>query len=202
MDSFFQSAREVLEAGESALGLAVLFLSSVIEYIFPPFPGDTITLFGAFLAANFGWSVPLVFGATLFGSVVGASIDYGIGRRLALKPTQSLTGKWRRAREKIEPILEKLERRAALTLALNRFFPGIRALFFVAAGMAKIPWHAALLWAAVSTGIWNALIIAMGIIIGRNWERLLALLQTYFAIAWIAVIVLVAVGIVRYFRHK
>ena len=63
MEQLAQPLLDFLSAGQSAAGLSVLFVSALIEYVFPPFPGDTVTLFGAFLAAHQGWSVPLVFTA-------------------------------------------------------------------------------------------------------------------------------------------
>ena len=47
---------DLVARNHNTLGLAVLCLSACIEYLFPPFPGDTITVFGAFLVARRGWS--------------------------------------------------------------------------------------------------------------------------------------------------
>jgi membrane protein DedA with SNARE-associated domain len=183
---------ELLSAGESAAGLALLFASSAVEYVFPPFPGDTVTLFGAFLAANLGWSVPLVFAAVTAGSLAGASIDYALGRRLARTPINALSGRAKRARERVEPILARFRRHGAAYIAVNRFLPGVRALFFVAAGMAGLPAARVLLYGLASAAAWNALVIAAGFAVGRNWERLLGLLGTYTAVAWIPVAMLAA----------
>ncbi|MDD5305750.1 MAG: DedA family protein [Deltaproteobacteria bacterium] len=191
-----------LSGGESAAGLAVLFVSAAVEYVFPPFPGDTITLFGAFLAANLGWSVPLVFVAVTAGSLAGASIDYALGRRLARTPAASLSGRAKKARERVEPILERFRCHGAAYIMVNRFLPGVRALFFVAAGMAGLPAGRVLLYGFVSAAAWNALVIATGFAVGRSWERLLGLLGTYTAVAWIPVVVLVIAVLWIVFRPK
>ena len=185
MEGLTESVLELLSAGQSAAGLGVLFVSSMVEYVFPPFPGDTVTLFGAFLAAAEGWSVPLVFAAVTAGSLAGAALDYALGRRLARTPVEELTGRRRRARERLGPILERFERHGAAYVAINRFLPGVRALFFVAAGMARLPLGKVLAWGALSAAAWNALIIAAGFALGENWERLLGWLRAYTTAAWI-----------------
>jgi membrane protein DedA with SNARE-associated domain len=176
-----------LTGGQSAVGFAVLFTSAMVEYVFPPFPGDTVTLFGAFLAVNRGWNVSLVFTVVTLGSVTGAAIDYSVGLKLSKRPLEELSGRALKARKKVEPILDQFRRHGPIYVAVNRFLPGIRAFFFVAAGMARMPVKKVLFWGAVSAALWNILIIGAGFAIGKNWQRLLDLLRTYTALAWVAV---------------
>src|SRR5687768_13833195 len=65
------------------LGYLALFLASLIEYVFPPFPGDTVVLLGGVFAARgqrpWFWVLLVV----TAGSVVGSAIDYFIGQRLS-----------------------------------------------------------------------------------------------------------------------
>jgi membrane-associated protein len=203
MEDLVRALIDFLSAGQSAAGLGTLFLSAMIEYVLPPFPGDTVTLFGAFLAAVEGWSVPLVFVAVTAGSVAGAALDYALGRRLGRAPVETLTGRKRRLRELAAPLIARFERRGAAYLALNRFLPGIRALLFVAAGMARLPAWKVLAWGAAAAALWNALIIAAGFAVGANWPRLLEWLRTYTAIAWIAVgLIVLALVARRLLRRK
>jgi membrane protein DedA with SNARE-associated domain len=203
MEDATRALLDFLSAGQSAAGLGVLFLSAMIEYVLPPFPGDTVTLFGAFLAAVEGWSVPLVFVAVTAGSVAGAALDYGLGRRLSRMPACSLTGRRRRLRELAVPLVIRFERHGSAYIAINRFLPGIRALLFVAAGMARLPVSRVLLWGAISAAVWNALIIAAGFAVGASWPRLLGWLRTYTTVAWIAVgLVVLALLAGRLLRRK
>ena len=158
----------------------VLLLSSVVEYVFPPFPGDTITLFGAFLVATRGWSVVAVFGATTLGSVLGAAIDWWLGVVLQ---------RWRG--RKAHPALDRLvagfARHGSIYILLNRFVPGVRALFFVAAGMAGMRPLPVLAWATLSALAWNTLLMAAGLAVGASWETLHAWFATYTQVAWLLV---------------
>lgn len=198
MEDLTQQIIDYLSSGQSVPGMGILFASSFIEYVFPPFPGDTVTLFGAFLAANFEWSVPLVFAVVTLGSLAGSAADYGLGRRLARTPIEQLSGRKKKAREKVQPIIAKFEKHGAVYVVVNRFLPGIRAFFFIAAGMAGLPLGKVLLWGAVSAAAWNGLIIALGFAIGKNWDRLLGLLRTYTTGAYILIGVIVIALIVRW----
>ena len=188
---------QYLSAGESAFGLLVLFAASLIEYVFPPFPGDTVTLFGAFLASQRGWSVPLVFIAVIAGSLAGAALDYALGAKLGKKTENELTGRALAARQKAKPLLQRFERHGVIYVAINRFLPGIRPLFFVAAGMAKLPFRMVLFWGAISAALWNTAIIAAGYAMGENWQRLLDWLERYTIVAWIAIAVIALAVIAR-----
>lgn len=202
MSSIGQDLLAFLATGQSSVGLAVLFAAAAVEYVFPPFPGDTVTLFGAFLAAHSGWSVPLVFAAVTGGSLAGAAFDYAIGRRLGARDARELTGRLAAARARVEPVLERFARHGSIYIALNRFLPGIRALFFVAAGMARLPLGTVLLWGGVSAAAWNALVIAAGFAIGKSWQGLLDLLHTYTLAAWIAVGALIVGAVIAALRRR
>src|SRR5512132_4320144 len=71
----------------------VLLVASFVEYVFPPFPGDTIVLLGAWYAVHGALSWPAAFLAVTAGAVIGAALDWTIGR--ALRPSLDLrSGRW------------------------------------------------------------------------------------------------------------
>jgi membrane-associated protein len=205
MDDLVSQILAHLSQGESALGVAALAAASLVEYVFPPFPGDTVTLFGAFLAATARWHASAVLAAVTAGSLAGAAIDYAIGRRLAARPLDALSPRRRKVRERIAPFVARFERHGAAYLAVNRFLPGIRALIFVAAGAARLPFGRVLAYGAVSALLWNGLLIGAGFAVGENWDLLLELLRRYTAAVWIAIgaaiLALVAVAIWRRARR-
>jgi membrane-associated protein len=206
MDDLLSQILARLSQGESAIGVAALAAASLVEYVFPPFPGDTVTLFGAFLAATARWHASAVLAAATAGSLAGAAIDYAIGRRLAARPLDTLSPRRRKMRERIEPFVARFERHGAAYLAVNRFLPGIRALIFVAAGAARFPFGRVLAYGAVSALLWNGLLIGAGFAVGENWELLVELLRRYTVAVWIAIgavaLALVALAIRRRVRRS
>ena len=61
----------------------VLLLASLIEYVFPPFPGDVIVLGGGVISGSQGFNAIPVFVAVTLGSLLGCLIDFELGRWLA-----------------------------------------------------------------------------------------------------------------------
>ena len=171
---------------EGLVAYVALGLCAMLEYVFPPFPGDTVTLFGAFLVVARGWNAAAVLGAVTAGSVVGAAVDYSIGVSLARDRPASwwLPRWWARMRPRTEPLVDQLRRRGAAYLVVNRFLPGIRAFFFVAAGMAGLRLRAVLLYATISALAGNLLLVAAGVALGASWERLRGAASVYSAAVW------------------
>lgn len=174
-------------------GLALLGAAALIEYVFPPFPGDAIVVFGAFLVVRHGWSAAGVFGAVLLGSAIGSMAVYSFGRALADRGHR---------RPAVDAIVVRFSRHGALYLAINRFLPSVRALFFVAAGMARLPFGQVLAWGLVSAAAWNALLLTLGLALGASWERLQALLIAYSAVAWSLLGLVAAVALFRWWRKR
>lgn len=183
MDTLQQALQE---AGPWAL--AILFGASLIEYVFPPFPGDSVVVFGAFYAARGVLPLPGVFAAVTLGSVAGAAIDYAIGMRLRRAAERRVSDddspRRQRALERMERIEAAYRRHGDLTILVNRFLPGIRGFFFVAAGMAGIPRRRVLVLGGISAAIWNALLLGAGWAVGENLDHLEKLFRTYSFIAW------------------
>lgn len=167
--------------------LWILFGASMMEYVFPPFPGDTVTLLGAYYSVVGVLSIPWVFLAVTAGSVMGSALDYWIGIRIRdyaqAKPRLPFLLRWM-SLEKIQKIEESWRRRGDVLILFNRFIPGIRGLFFVAAGMGRIHFRRVMLLGAVSASLWNALLLGVGYLVGANLEELQRILATYSALAW------------------
>jgi membrane-associated protein len=190
----------VRETGPYAL--AVLFGASLVEYVFPPFPGDTVVIFGAFYATHGELPLGLVFLAVTLGSVAGSAIDYAIGMRLGAAAERRLPETVRNRRrwvslERLHHIEARYREHGDRYILVNRFLPGVRGFFFVAAGMAGMPFRRVMLLGAVSASVWNALLLAVGWAVGENLDRLVAIFRTYSFVAWGAILLAAAVLIVR-----
>ncbi|MCZ7682066.1 MAG: hypothetical protein M5U28_26035 [Sandaracinaceae bacterium] len=72
-----------LQRSEGPLAYLVLAAANAIEYVFPPFPGDSITLFGIALAAGSGYGLAWVYVALNLGALGGGMTTYAIGRWIA-----------------------------------------------------------------------------------------------------------------------
>jgi len=185
-------------------GLAGLMAAAFLEYVFPPFPGDTVTLFGAFLVTARGWNGPLVFIAVTVGSILGVFINFIVGVWLFGKASiWRFTPGWRsRLVSKVDRGVEFFAERGEWTIVLNRFLPGIRSIFFVAAGMARMRLGWVLFFATLSAGAWNVLIFAAGAAVGENWDELRGMLTQYTQAIWLVLLALALAWRMKYMAGK
>lgn len=188
MEETIQQFLEGLELGP--LAVCLLFLAAGIEYICPPFPGDSVVLMGAFLVGARGWNPVVVYGALNMGSVGGMILSHRFGLYMRHRDPKwrEKYRLWTRVAPSLDRVMPFFIRHAALYLSLNRFLPSIRALFFIAAGMARVPLYKVLIYGGLSALAWNALLLVIGSAIGDNWEKLVALFSRYNKMAWGVVI--------------
>lgn len=176
---------------------AVLFGASFVEYVFPPFPGDTIVVLGAWYAVHGAISWPAAFLAVTAGAVAGAWLDWRVGRSLgpALSSRATLSGLL--DAERLAKFESAYRRWGGLILVANRFLPGVRAFLFVAAGATGIPLGKVLLLGAASAALWNALLLALGALIARNLADMSAILDRYTVATWVVMGAVAAVLVGR-----
>lgn len=166
-------------------GYAVLCLAALIEYVFPPFPGDTITLLGGAYAVRAGRSLALVVLVLTLGSAAGIIATWRAGLAVsgsvaALDADQRLFGL--RVRH-IRRAQELMRERGGWLLLVNRFLPSFRAVLFVAAGASGVPLSRALALGLVSALGWNVLLVAAGAALGANAEAIEGFLLSYRRVA-------------------
>ena len=177
---------------------AILFLGSLVEYVFPPFPGDTLVVLGAWYAVNGKISWPLAFVAVTSGAVVGAWIDYRIGVALGAALERGAMRRGPITLEHVRRVEAGYARFGAWFLLANRFLPGIRAFLFVGAGAARLPVGKVLLWGGISAAAWNALLLLVGAYLVSNVSEFVAWLERYTALAWGFIAVAAALLLARF----
>lgn len=186
-------------------GLAFIALGAAIEYVFPPFPGDTLTLFGGLYAVRGGKPVPLVFALIMAGSLGGAFVDYLAGRWISSRIDAAPADTWylrRIPRDRIREWESRFRTRGVGWLLVNRFLPAIRGPIFLAAGISRMPAGKVLLWGGLSAFAWNGLLFAAGYAVGGNAEALEALLTEYGRIAWGVLAAVTIAVLVKWVRRR
>ncbi|RME25521.1 MAG: DedA family protein [Deltaproteobacteria bacterium] len=208
-----ESLIEFVRSNALWVGVPVLFFSSLIEYVFPPFPGDTVTLLGAWLVVEGLWSFPAVLGVVSLGSVAGAIFDWWVGRlagnALSKQPagpsgsreSGRLKGWLERNRRHIDRASRAYRRWGLWLVAINRFLPGIRAFIFVAAGASGLGLVPVVVLAAISATAWNSLLLWAGYRVGSNVEGLTEWLGAYNQVVW-GLIAVVAIALVVVYLGK
>jgi membrane-associated protein len=177
---------------------AILFLGSLVEYVFPPFPGDTLIVLGAWYAVNGKISWPVAFVAVTAGAVVGAWIDYRIGVSIGAALERGAKRRGPITLEHVRKVEAGYARWGEWFLLANRFLPGIRAFLFVGAGAARLPVGKVLLWGGISAAAWNALLLLVGAFLVSNLSEFAGWLERYTTVAWVVMAVVAAFLLARF----
>jgi len=187
-----QVLQQMVDAGR-AWSVIIVFLSSMIEYVFPPFPGDTVTLVAAVLVGSYKYPFGLIFTALIAGSILGTVIDYYAGRALIRLWPDS---------KGLKLAQNKLKRWGPSLVMMNRFFPGIRAFILVAAGMGKMGVIRVTILSGISILLWNGMIFGIGWLAGSNLDRLVSLFRTYSQWFYAGLAVLILLAVLRWILKK
>ena len=146
-----------------------LFLSAVIENLFPPIPGDTITVFGAFMVGTGRLGYLPVYLATTIGSVCGFMLLVMVGRLLEREFFMKKNSRLFPA-QTIISAEQWFARYGYFVILVNRFLPGIRSVISLVSGMARLNLWYVLLLSLISASIWNLIWIQVGFVLGNNWQ--------------------------------
>jgi membrane protein DedA with SNARE-associated domain len=181
--SLEQVAALVLEPDVSPL-LIYLLLSAgcALESFFPPWPADVIALYAGVLAGRGILDPGLVLIVAVLGSQAGVMGAFWITRRWGRAVLDGPIGRYLPTAR-----LARLEawfaRYGAPTIAVSRFFPGVRALVTPAAGLARVATWKVWVYAGASVVLWNVCVVGLGLIFGTHLDWATGILVRYNAIA-------------------
>jgi membrane protein DedA with SNARE-associated domain len=187
------------------LGAAGVGLLILLENLIPPIPSEVVLPLAGFRARTGALNVLTVWPAATAGSVLGALILYWLGARLGYDRLHRLAGhRWflLASRKDIERGYEVFEKHGGKVVLLARFVPFLRSVVSIPAGIAGMPMLRFLTLTAIGSGVWNAAFIALGWILGENWERVQGWLGPVSYVVVALVIVGVAVLVARRLRAR
>lgn len=155
-----------------------LFLGAFMENIVPPIPGDTLIVFGAYLAGIGvidAWPVYVVMWA---GSALGCYLVYLIayvkGRDFFLRWEAYYTEE-----SKIEVVETWFAKYGVRIVIFNRFLPTVRAFVGIVCGIIRMNPLKMAIYVVIGTILWNSLLVYFGLMVGENWQLVITVLQTY-----------------------
>ncbi len=206
MSGFIDSLIEKVLNAPAGILYLFLFLSSVIENLLPPIPGDTITALGAFLVGQNKLDFTLVYVITTLGSTVGFIILYGFGWFLGKEFFMERDFRFFPAKS-ISHGEHWFSRFGYVVVLANRFLPGIRSVISLVAGASMLRPFKVFLYALASAAVWNYIWILAGYRLGNNWAEVRRsveeLLRKYnIAAAVILAIVIICWVIYRIYKKR
>ncbi len=186
----------------SQAGYLGIFALMVMESATLPVPSEIVLPLAGYLVyagqIDF-WSAVVV--ASL-GSLVGTTIDYGIGFYLG-RPAILKYGRWVRL---TEHHLERSEswfgRYGNPAVLLARFVPLVRTVIAFPAGIAKMSFAKFLAFSAVGIFVWDAILIYLGELAGQNKDLIINTLESTFTLVEVAAVIVLIVAVYIFSRKK
>jgi len=180
----------------------ILFISAYVENIFPPIPGDTVTIIGAYLVGRNTLKFWGVFIATTLGSILGFMTLFLIAYWIEWKIIEKYQPKWV-SRTRIELVENWFKKYGYWVILFNRFLSGTRSVISLVAGLSKMKILNVFFLSLISVAMWNGFLIYIGSSIGKNWKEIINYIKMYNRLVFILLIVAALLFIViKYCRKK
>lgn len=195
MSDYINELTLYIQSIEPIYAYIILMVASIVENVFPPAPGDMITIFGASLVGTGHLNFYGVLFSTTVGSTIGFMAYFIVGKKFGttiiakypkLFPTEAIS----KAENWISTYGFKL-------VLANRFLAGIRSVISLVCGISKLNTSKVLIYSTVSALVWNVLLVSAGAFIGENWEIIVEYVQAYAKWISILIVIIIMVQVVK-----
>lgn len=187
------------------MGYLGIFLMMVIESSFIPFPSEVAMLPAGYLSALWEMNIFIAFLVGTLGAICGATINYYLGMKFGSKVIKSMIhkyGKYILIREKHYTQAEEyFKSHGSITMLVGRFIPAVRQLISIPAGIFRMNYGKFLIFTIIWAGTWNAILLSIGYIAGKNDTLVKKLLSESFLIV-IVVLGTIVVSYVVYVKSQ
>jgi len=185
-----ESLFNFIEQSPAWLVFFTVFVASYLENIFPPIPGDTILIFGAYLVGRGDLSFSMAIVTTLLGSVLGFLTLYVVGYKYGRGFMYSKQQTWF-SPNSLNRVEKLFERWGYGVVLINRFLAGLRSVVGLFSGIGKLNIFKVILLSTLSSLLWNGTLLWLGSTIGENWEQIGVYLKRYNTVVSIVIVAIV-----------
>ncbi|UCC43072.1 MAG: DedA family protein [Candidatus Zixiibacteriota bacterium] len=160
-----------------------IFLSCLIENLFPPFPGDSVILVAGGLVATGRLDLVLSMLLILSGGMSSVMVLYLLGRNRGRDYFIRKNFKYFPAAD-IYRMENAFRRWGAMILIFSRFVVGARTALALVAGMSRYPTNRMVLFSLVSYLLFCSMLMYIGIVLVENLDRITYYVRTYNTVVW------------------
>lgn len=158
------------------LGYPGVFIMSALESTFLPIPSEATLIPAGYLIHQGTWNGPLVFflavSGTLAGSLANYALAYYCGRFMLVR-----YGKYMLMDEAKLAYMERyFVKHGSLSIFLGRLVLGVRHFISFPAGLAKMDLKLFSLYTVLGGGLWTAILLVVGYMIGDNKDLVMSFL--------------------------
>lgn len=188
-------------------GYIGIFLLIAVENIFPPIPSELILTFGGFMTTYTNLNIVIMIIFAILGALTGALALYYVGKifnkRRLMKIVSGKVGKVLRLKaEDIEKADYWFDTKGHITVFFCRFIPIVRSLISIPAGMSEMPMKKFIVYTTLGTLIWNTVLVTLGSLMGKNWEKIVLFMNDYSHIVLIILVILFIAAIIYFYSKR
>lgn len=181
----------------------IFFLVAYFENVIPPIPGDILVAFGGYLAAESIIGLFPILILTTVASVIGFMSMYWIGSRWGEQIERKNRQIWLLRfipLKYITKVQSYMQRWGMGVVLANRFLAGTRSVISLTAGLSHTRLIPTIISSAISSILWNGILLAFGWIVHENWQSIGEYLSLYgqIVLAGITIFILIRLGIYYY----
>jgi len=170
-----------LAGAVTGLGYPGLALLMFAENVFPPIPSELIMPMAGYAAARGEMGLGLAVLAGSLGSLAGALLWYGVGRRVGaarLRRIAARHGRWLGlAPAEVDRAAAWFARHGGKAVLFGRMVPAVRTLISVPAGIARMALPRFLAASALGTAAWSGALAVAGYLLEGEATRIQAWLD-------------------------
>lgn len=156
-----------------SLGYAGVAALTFLENLFPPIPSELVIPLAGYVAAEGALRFPIVVAAGSVGSLAGATLWYVVGRRIGeerLRAWVARHGRWLTLSTRdVDRSQAWFRRHGWWAVLVGRLVPGIRTFVSLPAGFSGMPLMPFLIYSAIGTVVWTAVLAAAGLVLRANF---------------------------------
>ncbi len=176
----------------------IYFLMAYLENVIPPIPGDLFIVFGGYLAAEQIVSYTSLLILTTIASVLGFMTMYGFGSFWGYRIDEHRDKFW------LMRIIDVkyfdrgkrwMQKWGQWVIVANRFLAGTRSVIALSAGIYRTKVNYTIISSAVSSVLWNAILLGFGWLVHENWKVIGDYLGFY---GWVILIIIVTSVLARF----
>ncbi len=174
MEALVEPVVHLMERWVSEYGYWAIFLLMLLESACIPFPSEVTMLVGGFYVVEGSLNLFWVTVAGVLGNMVGSWVAYAVGRKTG-RVLLDRYGRYVLIRSHdIDKAEVWWERHGEAATFFSRLLPVIRTFISLPAGIAKMPLGRFSVYTFLGVIPWTFALAYAGVIVGENWERVLA----------------------------
>lgn len=203
-----QITQDIVQWMQTLPPLSIYFVFLFIAYfenIIPPIPGDVLVAFGGYLAAESIIDLMPVFLITTIASVFGFMTMYWLGSHWGTSIEEQKEKFWLMRfipLKYMNKVRDWMGQWGQGVILANRFLAGTRSVISLTAGISHTRVSTTIFCSAISSILWNGILLGFGWIVHENWQIIGEYLSIYGRLILIVIAIFVIGKLVMSYYQK